>query len=296
MTRSAMDISHIKEKVRSYYKSVMHMLKEVMKLPQAKLYVLLAIPLTILFIITTFPYDIIIRNQLQKLEQRLGQNITVDTLDFSLIGDSYINSLNIVFKTGSVITMKDVNFNVAMNPFTTIINNTIRGEMDVKDVKYLKDDTSFWGRLVSSFELIYGNKTGIPSEGFIKLDLSDVYLKGLTVKEFAIPAVRFSSINASTVIRNGVIQINKLDLDGPDLKGSITGSIRLSQFLASSSLNLTIDIDQQSKLLENYKMLLGSLKTENNRIRLTVTGSLQNPRTDFPSLSGTGQREAPDEN
>lgn len=281
-----MNLTEIKNKILPYIKQFISKAKEILKLPYAKAYIALSIPLIIIFFIFTFPYEIIIREQIKKLEPNVG-NIYVGTIDAGLILDSYIDSIVMSFQSGSELKFKDISFNVAINPITTLINKTLDGKINIEELKYVNNETSFAGVMKTNFDLKFIPNSVIPSDGFLNLDLQNVSLKGINIKGFDIPPVHFSSINAKTEIQKNNLKISLMQFSGTDIRGTIKGNIMLSPFLFNSNLNITIEIDPQSKIIDNYKTLLGSTyKGGNEKIIIVITGTLRDPKINFPAMAG----------
>ncbi|MCU0845537.1 MAG: type II secretion system protein GspN [Spirochaetes bacterium] len=278
-----MEFRQMKDRVSAALKSAGRFAREALALPYARLYIAMALVLTVIFTLLGFPFDVLIRGELQKMEQRGLRSVIVGEIDFNIIGDSYIDSLILGTGTESEISMKDVQFNIAINPVTTLVNKTLKGEISVQDFRYADDSSSFSCLLESEFRLAADPATGNPRDGFLNIEIQNVSLNGITIKDFTIPAVRFTSIAMRSEIQNGEIRITKLEGAGPDIRGTIRGSITLAPYVRNSTLNLVIDIDTQSKLIQDYRTLLGNLaKNDEGLLRLTVSGSLQAPTVGFP--------------
>jgi len=286
-----MEFRQLRERVSAALKSAGRFARETLALPYAKLYIAAALLLTAIFTVLGLPFDVLIRSELQKMEHRGLRSVIVGEIDFNTIGDSYIDSLILGTGPESEVSMKDVRFNIAMNPVTTLIKKTLKGEIGVQDFRYTGESSSFSCLLNSEFRLTADPASGVPRNGFLNIEIQNVSLKGITIKDFTIPAVRFSSIAMSSEIQNGEIRIKKLEGAGPDLRGTIRGSITLAPYVRNSTLNLVIDIDTRSKLVQDYRILLGNLaRNDEGNIRLTVTGSMQAPSIGFPGgEKGAGQ-------
>ncbi len=286
-----MEFRQIRERVFAAFKAAGRFAREALALPYAKLYIAAALLLTVLFTVLGFPFDVFIRNELQKMEQRGLRSVVVGEINFNIIGDSYIDSLILGTGAESEISMKDVRFNIALNPLTTLVNKTLKGEINVQDFGYADDSSSFSCLLNSEFRLAADPSSGVPRDGFLNVDIQNVSLKGISIKGFAIPAVRFTSVSMQSELHNGEIRINKFEGAGPDLRGTVRGSITLAPYIRNSTLNLVIDIDTESKLVQDYRILLGGLaKNDDGRLRLTITGTLQSPSVALPGGEKGGRQ------
>jgi hypothetical protein len=277
-----MNLRILFEKSRSWLKALSAFTKETLQLPNAKAYIALALGLSVFFFIITFPYDIIIRKQIKKIEHSIGRAVYIGPIEYSLIGDSYIDTIEIITSGGAEIFIKDMDFDVAVNPFTTILKKTLRGDCAIHDFRYVGDESSITGVLSGDFRLEF-NDAGLLREGFVKFDMENVHLKGLNLKGFNIPAVQFTSIKADSMIKNNELKINSVVFSGADLNGTLSGTVLLSQFLGNSTINLQLEIDPNSRLVNDYRILLGNIGKEGeNKIRISISGTLQDPKADFP--------------
>lgn len=263
--------------MREMAKRVVHLLKEIPKLPKAKLYIFLACILTLLFMILTFPYEIIIRNQLQKLEPQLGSNISSGTIDFSFLDDIVIESLIISFRDGTELNLRNISLDMSLNPFTLFLNNTYRGTLSVKQINFLRKNMSVNGILHSSFDIDSDTVSGT-----LDLTLQNVIMNGLVIKGFDIPPLRFTSITVDARVVNREFTITRTALSGMDLRGEIRGRITLSKPLRNSRLNLTFEIDKNSRILNDYRILIGNLAGDEENLRINITGVLSNPAVNLP--------------
>ncbi len=285
-----MDIREMIERIQAVLKIVRQKIAETLALPYAKLYIALAAFMTIVFIIFTFPYDLLIRKQIRLMESSIGRSVQVGAIDFSLIGDTFIDDIEIVFKDGGELSLKDISMNVAVNPVTLLLNKTLRGKVAVQNMKYTKGALSIQNLLDAGFDLTF-DKDGIPREGFLNLTVENVSVNGANIKGFNIPTVRFTSIKGNGTVEGGNLTVKSIRFLGNDLHGGIAGFIELKKFMNTSRVKLDINIDQDSRALDDYKALLSSL-TGNGKdaIKISITGTVGNPRVNFPM----GERGIPD--
>jgi hypothetical protein len=278
-----MNFKQIKDRALEYLSKAKTILKETWSLPYAKLYMVLALVMTVFFVFVTFPYEILIRNQLQKLESTIGRNIQIGTIDFSLIGDTYIDSISITFSNGAELNLKDIALDLSINPYTLLVRKNVRGDLGISSFKYAKQDLAVNNTFKSAFNIRLDRKTGIPTDGEITIDLSNVYLKGINIKGFDIPPVRFTSIKGAGTIRNRRLRIENLAFSGTDVRGEIKGSMLFEQMAGASRINLFAYINSDSKILQDYKMLLDTMvETEPGKIKIEIGGNFANPDVKLP--------------
>lgn len=281
-----MDIKTILHIIQQYYTKFKAKAAETLKLPYAKTYIFLSVVLTVFFFIVTFPYEILIRNQVMKLEPVLGSSVTLGKIDFSLFNDTYIDEFSMGSREGSETFLKNITVNIAINPVTTFINKTLRGTLSIQNLNYTNRDLVIRSLLNSDFDLRFDPQTGLPKNGNIEIKCDNVYVKGVKIKDFSIPPVRLTSIQGKAKVIDGNLSIESVKFLGSDLNGSMNGTVELKKFLNSSRMNLTIIINAESRILEDYKLLLSSFMDENSKqIKIIITGRINRPRIQMPSLS-----------
>ncbi len=284
-----MDLNSIKTAIRTFLQSLGARLKEMWKLPHVKLYLAATVFLTLVFLVVTFPYEVLIREQIQNLEKSVGRPVIVGDMDFSLFGDSEIDSIEVSLQDGEI-AMKNVKFNIAVNPYTTLIARTLRGRISIQDFRYTVTDTTVTAVLKSEFELKLA-EPGPPSDGYLKLELSNAFLKGIKIKGFDVPPIKFASVRGDSTIQRGNLKLASMKMAGPDLQGNIHGMLSMAKSFASSNLNLTIELDPDSRVLEDYSILLAGAKKSEDRLRITLTGPLKNPKATFPWTKAGKEKE-----
>jgi hypothetical protein len=284
-----MEIKDIKSTIIKSAKTLLKILKDIKTLPNVWLYILMSFILTIIFFIFTFPYSSLIRNQLQTIGDSIGRSTEIGEVNFNLFTGAGIDSMAIVLRDGSEITFQNIDLNMSI--FPALLSNSLNGSITINNIKYSKDKTSINMVASSDFNLKFNSMSEFPANGKIKLDLQNVIANGITVKEFDIPPVRFTSITADASILKKKITIESFNASGPDIKGSINGSIMAAQSFQQSQLNLNIIVDSSSPFLENYRILLNKWIDNANKIQLTLRGSIANPNIEASGQkndSGTG--------
>ncbi len=164
-----------------------------------------------------------------------------------------------------------------MGIFSALFSNSFNGDIRISNLKYEKDKTSINMVVKSDFSLKFNSMSEFPSNGKIKLDLQNIIANGITIKEFGIPPVRFTSIIADASILKKKITIETFNASGPDIKGNINGFVMPGPSFQQSQLNLNIVVDSSSPFLENYRILLNKWIDNTNKIQLTIRGSISNP-------------------
>jgi hypothetical protein len=274
------DITNIKDWIGNYLKSAIRIFKEIAKLPKAKFYIFLSIVLIIFFIVITFPYEILVRNQIHKLETQLGSNINIGEIDFSLWDSIFMDNIYISSRDGTDIILKNLSIDISLNPYTIFIKKTIRGDISIRGMRYLRRETSADGIVKCKFDINMDN-----TNGFVNLDLQNVRVNGVVIKGFDIPPVKFTSIQAETVIYNSELKINKFTFSGIDLRGRIQGAMTIAKLMRNSKMNINIEIDKNSRILEDYKILIGNYTGHGDNLKIELSGLISRPRINFPGKS-----------
>lgn len=281
-----MKLKQIVGAILNFFSYAKTFLKETWSLPYAKLYLALSLLMIPFFVFFTFPYEILIRNQLQKLESTIGRNIQIGLIDFSVIGDSYIDYLNISFSNGAELNLKDITFNISTNPYRLLVSKKIRGEVQIGSFKYAKTDLSITNNFKTSFDIQLDGKTAIPTNGELSLELANASLKGITIKGFDIPPLKFSSIKGEGILKSRRLRIESFTFAGGDVTGEIKGSIQIEPMANASKINLFIYLNSDSRILQEYKMLLDSLVDTGGKVKIEITGNFINPNVKLPLKSG----------
>ncbi|MBN2038539.1 MAG: type II secretion system protein GspN [Spirochaetes bacterium] len=253
---------------------------------------MLAVVCTFIFLLITFPYSTLTRNQLQAIADKIGKSSYIGDISFSLTDSTKIDEFNITLNNGSEINLQFANIDIGL--FSALFNKSVKGNTFIQNIKYSQDKTTVNTVLNSDFDLDFESYSQYPSKGNINLVLQNTIANGISIQGFEIPPVRFSSINADLNINKNKVQIDDIIFTGPDLKGRISGSIELAKFFKQSRLNLNIIIDSSSAILENYKILLQSWIDDSKKIQLNINGTVSNPKVNTNKAGKTALKRNDD--
>jgi len=138
------------------------------------------------------------------------------------------------------------------------------------------------GRL--SGEIIYSNESADAAggSGSIDLRLSDGRLQ-FQAPVFNIASLDLQSIKLEAKLNRREITIIKAELQGPEVNGSMTGSIKLQKNVRQSQLNLRGTLEPLAQFYQNYPEIRELLKSMKKRVKrgqyfFTVTGTLEDPQ------------------
>ncbi len=281
----------IKQVTLSFLRDLKGNIKDVFKLPYAIHYMILAVVLTVVFIIITFPYEVFIRNQIENIEKQVTRSLSVAEIDFNIISDSYFNNVMAILQDGSSLNIKSIIFDMSYNPYTLLVKHNYSGEVHIKGLEFSNNDVfvSSHGNLL--FDIFTSSETGLPEDGTISLTLRDTSIKGIMIQGFEIPPVKLKQVKyESEFVSKNNLKIKYIIFSGPDLKGNATGRIITGQTARNSSIDMTINIDSNSSLLDQYRVLLGDIiKPGKEQLTFTIRGPLANPRINLQNVQNRVQ-------
>jgi hypothetical protein len=285
-----MDISELKSRVAVFFKRGLGKLKETFSLPYAKTYLLLSLIITVLITVVIFPYDMLLRNKLQKLEkEKYLHSIYIGNIDASLIDVTVIESIHTVLKNRDELTMGYITLNPTINPYTLFYKKNIKSDLEISKFNYKTSKADVTLNLNGNIDIVMDSNFSMIKEGSIELMIQNALVKIPEIKipspmgEFplTLPPVKITSINFESSILNREVKIKKLNISGQDLRGSIKGSIKLANITSNSSLNLTITIDPESNALTEYRGIITGLVDKKGMISISLKGTLAHPRADM---------------
>jgi len=279
-------IVDLKQKIITLFRELKHNIKDILKLPYAIHYIVFSAILTILFIMATFPYEVFIRKQIEQVEKQATRSLFVADIDFNLLSTSSFKNISAIFKDGSSLNIKSLFFDMHYNPYTLLIKRNINGELQFENFEFKNSDISITSRGRFLFNIIKAKDNDIPEKGILSLSLRDTNIKGIMIKGFEIPPVTLKQVKCeSEFISKNTMKIKYIIFTGPDLKGNASGVIVLGNTIRNSNIDLTINIDAQSNLLNQYRVLLDDMiKPGQNQLTFTINGPLVNPRIDIKNL------------
>jgi hypothetical protein len=284
-----MDISDIKSRITVFFKRGIGKFKETLALPYAKTYILLSLFLTALITVVIFPYDILLRNELQKLEKKYINSIYIGAIDTSLIDVTVIESLHTVLKNRDELTMGYITLNPSINPYTLFYKNNLKTDLQISKLSYKTSETDITLNLNGNIDIVMDSNFSMIKEGSIELMIQNALVKVPEIKiptpmgEFplTLPPVKITSINFESSISNRELKIDKFNVSGQDLRGSVSGSIKLANIISNSSLDVTIRIDPKSNVLAEFREFLTGFIDKKGMLSIPLKGTIAHPRTDM---------------
>ena len=286
----------IKGIVLSGLKRTGSMIKEAMKLPYAKTYVLLSLLLTIFFIFITFPYGVLIRSQIQKLEKGVFRSIYMGDLNFNLIGTSTCEDASVVLRNGTEIDFREMILDA--NILSLLVNSLLKsdlsidGSLGLNGIRVITPDIKMTMNINSNIDIEVESGQTVPRDGTIKIIVQNALMEfgQLTLPKsmggfpLDLSKLKFTSIIVNASIKNNKCLLDKVKISGPDLRGSLKGTIALNRIFLNSRLNCTITIDSTSPALDPYRDLISKFADSENKIKIPLKGTISNPRVEIESL------------
>lgn len=276
-------------KIKNIFAEVILFLKEILKLPHAKKYIFSTIPLTLIFIIATFPYDVLIQKQLASLEQNHFQRVHARDINFSFFSFISLSDVNIILNNKDELTVKEILLDATLNPYTLIFSKRIKADTYLNDLKYSSvQGRDFRTSLNANIDILV-SETGYPESGVIKMIMQNSLIQ---LDEIALPPqfggfnikidpLRFNVISLDATFQNKNLMIDSFQFAGPDLRGAINGVIYHAAVLQNSRLNLTLKLSADSPVLSPYKDLFSQLVDGDGNLTIPVRGTISRPQVNL---------------
>lgn len=290
-----MNFTEIFNKLKHLFSRGYSYIKIVRALPHSGKYAALSLVLIIIFTFITFPYDFLIKKKLYDSEGKAFRSVSMKEFDFSIIGESSAENVEIVLNSGESLFVKSMLLNPSVNPYRLFVSKRYLADFQFDGFKYSSADTDVMLNLNGNIDLVFDKIKKIPGSGEVKLILEEGKVK---LKEISIPGpmgpfpLKLETVNiqngiAEIDIVNGIARIRNFKLSGTDLNCTITGTMELAENINNSRLDLNINIDPESAALEQYRDMILAM-TNNAPLVLSVRGTLGRPEI---RIAGTGKTE-----
>jgi hypothetical protein len=289
-----MDITGIKNIITEYARIIFNpaslwaKAKEAIKLPYAKTYIAVAFIFTVVFLIFTFPYDMLIRRYMKNLEKGTLKSIYAAEINVGLIDDLIFNNVYLVLNSGSEINIQNIDADISL--LRLLLQKDIKGDLTLDGFRYASGASQItMGNLSGNIRIDFSSFTELPEGGDIVIIIKNVLLKlgEVTLPDsmggipLNLPPAHIDSIKIEAGIAGQKINIRSIRIFGKDCNGSINGSIAMSKRFIASNLDLKLAMNADSPLIANYKELLGKFINDRNQLMLNIRGTMMSPRIDF---------------
>jgi len=268
------------KKIISLFRKIPSALSEI---PHLKKYALLSFLFSILFIIFNFPYENIISDKIKNIKSRSFSVTDFSGLTFSLLGESTLDRLQVDFRNGSDLKLKNIIINPSLNPFA-LMDRNYTADFEIKSMSYSNEKLSVLTSANGNTKISLSKK-GLPKDGFLRIISGKTFVR-LSNAEIPTPMGKFpldlenieiKNIDIKITFNNDKAIIEKIQVNGDDIGAQISGDIQLKTLLMNSGLKLIVSVDSSSKILSKYKDLLKSF-IKDDKISFELNGSLARPK------------------
>lgn len=288
-----MDVKGTIQKLSAQAKTLIKKIASVRKLPYFKRYAVLAVVLTLLFTALSFPFEVIVEQQLNKAEGKAFRSAAIGFMDLNLIGESYLENADITLKDNSSVSAKSLTANMSL---IGLLSGNIKGDVMAEKLAYTnaKGSVRAEGNININADITMDSSSSMPTDGSVRAiaDSLRIFSENLELPGglgFTIPSpVSISSVNMELAVAKSLMAIKRLDVAGKDIRGKVSGSVALAPIFGNSKLNLKVAIDLDSGVLAEYKPLLEQF-AEAGKLIVNITGTAARPHTELPRRSAGAQ-------
>jgi len=301
-----MDISSIKNIILTNLKSLLNVkalwprIKEALKLPYAKTYVAAAVVMTLVFLVFTFPYDMLIRKKMKDLEKTLFRTIYISEIDFSLIRVTVLNNIYMVLRSGGELSIRSADINISFLDF--LFKKDIDGSFEMTGFKYQSESSKINFNMQGNIDIDYKSFNDLPQDGDINffIENASINIGQFTLPDtmggfpLTLPPIKINSVKAEAEISGRKILLKNIRIFGKDLNGTITGSIEMSKIFWSSRLDIKLTMNADTALLDNYRDFASKYINDRNQLVIPIKGTLVAPRLEFSPADASAPSPASD--
>lgn len=253
--------------IRSSLKNAFKFLKEIYRLPDSRKYFAASFILIIIFLFITFPYEELIKKQLNEGAGKTYASARISGLDVGVIGSTEFDSLEIYFTDLTGLIIDKAELGLSVNPYRLFVSRRIKTDLDINRIKYSGRENEFQGKVTGEIDVTMGSKNNIPENGFIQINITQGILQLGTINiptsmgniPLKTDLINIRLVNFDSDIINRVIKIKKFSLDSEELKCSFTGSITVDPFMKNSRLDMKMILDPASKVLDQHRDIVNAL-------------------------------------
>lgn len=261
--------------------------KVAITLPYAKTYMVFAVAMVAVFIVFTFPYDMLIRKKMKDLEKTSFKSVYASEINFSIIDIIEIKGIQLTTQGGGEINMRSAEIDISL--LKLLVRKDISGTLQISGFKYISPTSQISFNLNGNIFIEYKNFSEIPRGGTINMLIENALLKigeiqlpdSMGGMPLSLPPIRINSVKIDADIGNNRINVKNIRIFGKDLNGTITGSINLSKNFMTSGLDLRILMNANSPVLEGYRDFLTKFINDSNQVGFQLRGSLMMPRIEM---------------
>ncbi len=285
---------NIKDKVAGILIRLRTYFSETRKLPYFRLYVILIPVFLLLFLVVTFPYDAIVRRNLQKMETGVLRNIAVGELDVPLLGIWTAGSITANLRSGGNFSISEANLDISLLRF---LAGRYLGGLQVTGGRIQTQSTVTDFNGSCNFDLKKSGQKSLPVEGTVSIILDNLLLKLGTINlpenmggfPVDVPPCKITALILKAELKGTRISLREVKVSGNDLRGTVTGSIEVQGSFNNSNLDLVVSLDSDSAAITKFRPFLGSMTNSKGKIEFTLRGNLFRPKIESLQSHSSGR-------
>lgn len=252
--------------IKSTLKDGYAFLKAVYKIPGSKKYFTLAIILIVIFLFITFPYEELVKKQLQEGAGKAYASARITGLDVGVIGSTDIGSLEIYFTDLTELVIENAELGLSVNPYRLFVSRRIKTDLDISRIKYSGKENEFQGKVTGDIDVTLSAKANLPETGTLLINLTQGMLQIGTINiptsmgnlPLKTDIINIKLLNFDADILNRTVKIRKFTVESEQIKCSFTGSINLDPFMKNSKLDIKMTLDPESKILDQQRDIVNA--------------------------------------
>jgi len=231
----------------------------------------------------------LIRGQLKKMESGLYRSIQIGDLSYNVIGESTADNVVITLNSGGELSLKEINSDLSLNPFTLFVRKKLVGGLQINGFKYNRESSQVDFNINGNLDLNL-NPDYTPAVGTIKFMIQNANIRigeinlpdSMGGLPLTIPPIKIPSVIFNSNISGQRLNLQTVKINGTDLRGEIQGNVMLDRILMNSKLNIKILVDPNSEALARYRDMIAKFSEGKGMITIPVSGTISNPRVEMP--------------
>jgi len=256
--------------------------------------------MTLVFLVFTFPYDMLIRKKMKDLEKTLFRTIYISEIDFSLIRVTVLNNIYMVLRSGGELSIRSADINISFLDF--LFKKDIDGSFEMTGFKYQSESSKINFNMQGNIDIDYKSFNDLPQDGDINffIENASINIGQFTLPDtmgglpLTLPPIKINSVKAEAEISGRKILLKNIRIFGKDLNGTITGSIEMSKIFWSSRLDIKLTMNADTALLDNYRDFASKYINDRNQLVIPIKGTLVAPRLEFSPADASAPSPASD--
>lgn len=252
--------------IKSSLKDGYAFLKAVYKIPGSKKYFTLSIILIIIFLFITFPYEELVKKQLQEGAGKAYASARITGLDVGVIGSTDIGSLEIYFTDLTELLIENAELGLSVNPYRLFVSRRIKTDLDINRIKYSGKENEFQGKVTGDIDVTLSAKANLPETGTLLINITQGILQIGTINiptsmgnlPLKTDIINIKLLNFDADILNRIVKIRKFTVESEQIKCSFTGNITLDPFMKNSKLDIKMTLDPESKVLDQQRDIVNA--------------------------------------